>query len=533
MAAFYAGRNHEALWISNGSLNDRARRLLETLQTADIYGLDPKDYRVPALSDGKADTVTGELASTELKMTQAAIIYIRHANGGRFDQTRLSRFLDRKARPINVASKLQELSSAADPATYLKSQHPQNRQFRALVAALAKARAAKGEIGERIRIPRGPVLKYGMKHPQIALVRRRLGVPVINNVVDDSVYDARLQTAVIEFQKSAGLQARGVIGVKTRFALNAPRQDRRKQIIANMERWRWMPRDLGSTHIRVNIPEYKVRVVRNNKLVHEERIIVGKPTNKTPVFSDEMETVVFNPYWNVPQSIIWGEMNGRIPSRGFEGGVRNGRMWIRQKPGPKNALGKVKFMFPNKHAVYLHDTPQKALFNKTRRAFSHGCVRVRNPLKLAEVIFSINGWPKSRTDRKWASSKNTPVTLKKRIPVHLTYFTLWADKNGKLVSFNDVYGHDNRIYAAATKGIAYSKSRFPEVRKKKIEPRIASLEDDDISRRRTDNWWFPTGNSGSYWGVSNARPKKRQRTRIYRKQQRRKQVAFDDFFSLF
>ena len=343
--------------------------------------------------------------------------------------------------------------------------------------------------------------------------------------------DAKLETAVMAFQKSANLNAEGIIGLKTRFALNAPKQNRYKQIIANMERWRWMPRDLGKTHIRVNIPEYKFRVTSNNKIIHTERVIVGKPTNKTPVFSDIMETVVFNPYWNIPQSIIWNEMNGRIPN-GYEGGVRNGRMWIRQKPGPRNALGRVKFLFPNKHAVYMHDTPSRSLFNKNRRAFSHGCVRVRDPQRLAEVVLGINGWSNASVSRKWATTTNQHVPLKTKIPVHVTYFTLWADAQGTMTSFNDVYGHDNRIYAAATKGVAYAKARFPEVRKKKVEPRVAELDDYDRSERN-QNWWFNDSSASSYWSGQNTRPQKRRKIRAYRKRERRKQASFEDIFSLF
>ena len=269
----------------------------------------------------------------------------------------------------------------------------------------------------------------------------------------------------------------------------------------------------------------------NNKMIHTERVIVGKPTNKTPVFSDVMETVVFNPYWNIPQSIIWNEMHGRIPS-GYEGGYRNGRKWIRQKPGPRNALGRVKFLFPNKHAVYLHDTPSKSLFNKNRRAFSHGCMRVRDPQRMAEVVLGINGWSKNRVSGRWATTANQQFALKKKIPVHVTYFTLWADAKGTLNSFNDVYGHDNRIYAAATRGVAYAKAKFPEVRKKKIEPRVAGI--DDFQRRNNyQNWWFNDSSSNAYWGGRNTKPQKRRRIRAYRKRQKRKQASFDNIFQLF
>ena len=532
LAAFYSERDYQTVWISNGRLNERAQQIIDELGNAEKYGLNPQDYRLPVLSADTNESIAGEMANAELMISQAALTYMRHANGGRFDQTELSRFLDRKAKPFDATSKLTGLAKAENAADYLIAQHPTNPQFKALVAALAKSKASANEPAKRIRIPRGPVLKYGMKHAQIALIRERLNVPVQNEVIDPRVYDAKLEEAVMAFQKSAGLRAEGVIGLKTRFALNAPKQNRYKQIIANMERWRWMPRDFGKTHIRVNIPEYKVRVTRNNKIIHTERIIVGKPTNKTPVFSDVMETVVFNPYWNIPQSIIWNEMNGRIPN-GYEGGVRNGRMWIRQKPGPRNALGRIKFLFPNKHAVYLHDTPSRSLFNKNRRAFSHGCVRVRNPRRLAEVVLGMSGWSKSKVDRKWATRTNLQVSLKTKIPVHITYFTLWADAKGTLTSFNDVYGHDNRIYAAATRGVAYAKAKFPEVRKVKVEPRVARLDDYERANRY-QNWWFPTdSNNSSYWSGQQTRPKRRDRVRAYRKRQRRKQASFEDIFSLF
>jgi murein L,D-transpeptidase YcbB/YkuD len=549
VAAFYESRKYRPLWVSHGALNEKAQELIDELAKASKYGLAPKDYEtapVPASlaydedydpeDEDEAVSLSGvdagRLARAEIELSLAALKYIRHAHGGRFDQTRLSRFLDRKAKPINVARHLRALATSDDVAAYLRAQHPSNRQFKALVEALARVGDGPKEIGERIRIPRGPVLKPGVRHAQVALVRRRLGVPARGKGKKAAwLYDEELKKAVIAFQKRVGVKAQGVIGLKTRFAMNAPRQDRRQQILANMERWRWMPRELGKVHIRINIPEYMMRVVRNGEIIHEERVIVGKPTNKTPVFSDEMETVVVNPYWNVPQSIIWNEMNGRIPD-GYEGGVRNGRMWIRQLPGPRNALGKVKFLFPNKHAVYMHDTPSKALFNRQRRAFSHGCMRVRNPRRLAEVVFELQGWSKARIARLWASRENQHIALKRHIPVHVTYFTLWADKDGELRSFGDVYGHDNRIYAAITRGVEYARAKFPEVRKQKVEPNLALVSERERERRYRD-WWGPS--DGNFWGGGyNARSNARTRTvrfkrkRIYRK--RSQKTAFEDIF---
>ena len=245
LAQFYTQRDYQTLWISGGRINTHAQQVMDELVNARIYGLNPNDYKLPVLSGDSEESIAGELANAELMISQAALIYMRHANGGRFDQTVLSRFLDRKAKKFNANAKLTELAGADDAANYLVAQHPTHPQFKALMSALAKTKSSASKPARRIRIPRGPVLKYGMKHPQIALIRKRLGVYVQNGVIDPKVYDAKLETAIIAFQKSAGLKAEGVIGLKTRFALNAPKQNRYKQIIANMERWRWMPRRSG------------------------------------------------------------------------------------------------------------------------------------------------------------------------------------------------------------------------------------------------------------------------------------------------
>lgn len=522
LAAFYDEREYKSLWVTNGAFNERALQAMAELSRADVYGLKADDYQLPELASGDSNA----LAEAELQLSRSLITYIRHANEGRFDQSELSRFLDRKATPIDETAKLNELAAANDVAAFLAGQHPDHPQFKALLKALADESAPKPMIGEAIEIPRGPVLKPGVKHPQVALLRRRLGVAAGEN---PELFDDALGEAVMAFQKQHDLKPEGSVGAQTRFALNAPQQDMRSKILANIERWRVVPRDLGATHIRVNIPEFTVRVVQNGQIVHEERVIVGKPSNKTPVFSDEMELVEFNPYWNVPESIIWTEMGGRIPI-GWEGGVRDGKVWIRQPPGPKNALGKVKFLFPNRHSVYMHDTPTKALFDKQRRAFSHGCMRVRNPDRLAEVVLGMQGWTPDKVRRGLISSQHQSVPLNMKIPVHVTYFSLWADDAGNLQSFEDVYGHDNRIYAAIDKGVDYAKARFPEVQQERIEalPYVVGEE----SSSNYSNWWFPSSTGGNYWN-NNAYQNQGagSRTRLYQKKKVGKPI--DNFFDLF
>lgn len=526
LAAFYDERHYAPLWVSNAAYNERATKVMDELKKADTYGLKPADYAVPALPAG-ADAEAQ--AQAELNLSLAALTYIRHANEGRFDQSELSRFLDRKADPVDETARITELAAAPDPAVWLAGQHPDNPQFKALVKALAEERqGAARAVGEAIEIPRGPVLKLGVKHAQVSLLRRRLGVPANAEGEADDVYDQRLADAVMAFQKEIGEKPDGSVGAQTRFALSTPRPSKEAKILANMERWRFMPRNLGSTYVNVNIPQFEVRVVQDGKIIHQERVIVGKPTNKTPSFSDSMEMIEFNPYWNVPESIIWNEMGGRIPV-GWDGGVRDGKVWIRQPPGPRNALGKIKFLFPNRHSVYMHDTPEKSLFDKQRRAFSHGCMRVHNPDRLAEVILGMEGWTPDKVRRSYASSQFQTVQLTKHIPVHVTYFTLWADEEGKLQSFDDVYGHDNRVYAAIDKGVEYAKAKFPEVPEERVyaQPYVVGDEND-----YTNSWWFPSS-SGSYWNNSYSSRESSdpgQRIQVYKK---KKFNPVNDFFSLF
>ncbi len=274
------------------------------------------------------------------------------------------------------------------------------------------------------------------------------------------------------FQEKKGLKADGIVGRTTRDALNDIEMPSPERLLANMEQWRWMPEDLGETYVWVNIPEFMVRVVKDNQVIFEERAITGEVSKQTPVFSDAMETIYFHPRWNVPESIKVLEL---YPSLARGGGgfqrqglmlMRNGRFvdpysvdWSRsdirnfdvyQPSGPSNVLGLLKFVFPNKHGVYMHDTTAKSLFNEASRPFSHGCMRVRNPLQMAEVLLAADqGWDAARIENIIQSEPDeTAVTLQHKIPVHVTYFTSIIDADGKEQTFKDVYGHEQRIKQA-------------------------------------------------------------------------------------
>jgi murein L,D-transpeptidase YcbB/YkuD len=488
MVEYYAYHDHRPIWVNNSGLTDRARAAMKEISRAGDYGLNASDYILPGLENAvEGQTIpVNTLADAELKMNKAALAYVRDARGGRIPPQSISKNLDPTLNLADPLEVMEQFARLEDPSEYLKSFHPKNSQFEALRQVMLRIRGGSSMTEERIIVPNGPVLRPGQKHTQVALVRQRLKVPVPadSDAKAAETYDAELEAAVKKFQKSHGLNAEGIVGPATRRAMNggAVPKNRLKTILSNMERWRWLPDDMGERHVHVNVPEFRVRVVENDKTLFSERVVVGKVKNATPIFSDEMEYVAFNPYWNVPNSIKVAELLPSLKRGGGGGGwffnsprpniLARHNLFVKhrgkkidassinwnnvdirsyhfyQPPGGPNVLGDVKFMFPNKHSVYLHDTPTKSLFEKQVRAYSHGCIRVRNPRKLAEVLLGREGWSGGRINSVIETGKNTHVRLKKTIPVHLTYFTARVEKNGKITYFSDIYGYDARVASA-------------------------------------------------------------------------------------
>ncbi|MDQ4061812.1 MAG: L,D-transpeptidase family protein, partial [Pseudomonadota bacterium] len=367
-AAFYAGRAYRLTWIKDGRLNDKARAVIARLKRADEDGLDPAAYPAPA--PGKAATPE-ELAAAELRLTASVLGYARHAQGGRVDPQRLGPMITvtpPRPDPLDV---LVKIADAKDPAATLDGFNPPHEGFQALRRALAAVRAKSAT--QPARIPDGKRLVRGMRDPRVAMLRERLGLAPgpTPELFDDTVLQA-----VLDFQRRQGLAANGAVTPGTLKALNGGASVRVSDILINMERWRWLPRDLGKRHVIVNIPEFLVRIVDQGGVVYEGRVVVGKPTSPTPIFSDRMEHVIVNPYWNVPASIAVEEMRpklmtdpGYFARRGFElvgangkvvspyrvslRQIESGRFRFRQPPGEANALGRIKFMFPNEHDVYM------------------------------------------------------------------------------------------------------------------------------------------------------------------------------------
>ncbi|GJE03050.1 L,D-transpeptidase family protein [Methylobacterium isbiliense] len=465
--AFYALGAFKPVWLADGAWTEAARAVIARLEAAGEDGLDPLNYPIPLL--GLPTRSPADLAEADVKLSAAAALYARDARGGRIDPSRLSRLITPKLDLPAPDALLGPLASAGPGAgALLQALNPPHPGYRALKAKLAALRAqTPGRAGPMVRLPKGPVLKAGMRDARVPLIRARFGLA---SAADADTYDAAVAGAVERFQRERGLAANGILTPETVAALAGPSPGRQEaDILANMERWRWLPADLGRTFVWVNIPEYKVRVMNGTRVLDEARVIVGKPESPTPVFSGEMTYAVVNPSWNVPPSILKNEFLPRLARDpnyaarlGYEVVRRGNSIAVRQPPGERNALGFIKFMFPNDHAVYLHDTPNRSLFARSARALSHGCVRVDDPFRFAQVVLGPT-WPTERLKKLIGKGERT-VMLPEKLPVHLAYFTLVADETGSLRGIDDLYGINARVKVAL--GLAAEAAAAPEAGRK-------------------------------------------------------------------
>jgi L,D-transpeptidase YcbB len=473
LAAFYATRIYAPLWISNGALNAKAAAIVAEVGKADDWGLEAKDFAVPTVA---AAPSVDALADAEVTLSLTALKYARYARGGRITDpaTQLSSYLDRKPQLIDAKDVVEKLAAAGEPDAYLRGLHPKHPQFEKLRQKYLELRAGAAAPAV-VRLPDGGHITPGKRDAQVALLRKRLQVPLpaaTDKPADETFYDDGLKAAVMAFQKEHGMRPDGIVGNATRAALNDVDVLSPQKILANMEELRWMPDDLGELYVTVNIPGFTLRIVKNGAVIHTERVITGLPDKQTPVFSETMKTIIFKPRWNVPESIkvveLWPGLarGGTYFSRQGLRLSQNGREvdpssvdWsstdirkydIYQPPGGSNVLGELKFAFPNKHTVYMHDTPTKALFDEASRPFSHGCMRVRNPRRMAEILlYEDKGWDAAKIAELLAAGPdNNEVPIEKKIGVHITYLTAWVDEKGELQTARDVYGHEKRITQA-------------------------------------------------------------------------------------
>jgi murein L,D-transpeptidase YcbB/YkuD len=444
-AADYYGKHTEPLWIKDVAYTTKAKAIIGELKKADDWGLESKDFVVAELASGASAEAQG---AAEAQLTLSALKYARYARGGRIVPVQLSNILDMQPPVKDPKAVMTELADASHPGAYLRGLNPHHEGFERLRQALLKARGPQEEESEPVdpallvKLPNGKLLRPGAVDDQVLLLRKRLKV-VAENSEDDRRYDDALVDAVRGFQKEHGLRASGYLNNSTRAALNnagEPEKARPKRsvdlLIANMERWRWLPADLGRFYVMNNIPEFTSEIWKDKQVVLKQKMVDGQPSWPTPILTSSMKYVIFHPNWGMPNGIKVKELLPRLQRASGGGGLgffdqlfnggesggaqvleaydlqvsQNGRPvdansinWnnvdIRrfdfiQPPGPKNPLGKVKFRFPNRHDVYMHDTPERGLFAQSQRALSHGCMRIEEPRRTAEVILAEDkGWP--------------------------------------------------------------------------------------------------------------------------------------------
>ncbi|RXH16401.1 murein L,D-transpeptidase [Bradyrhizobium guangzhouense] len=460
---FYGARDFAPVWTQAGSLTAAAKGVIARLKDAASDGLNPADYPVP---DFAAATTPDALADAELKLTASMFDYARQAQSGRMHWSQVSADILYPEHPVDPNEVLTKVTTAADASAALDSYNPPQKLYKELKAQLAKLRG-QGD-GPVIEITDGPALKYtpakGKKQaeivvqdPRVPQLRAKLGIT--ENASDDH-YDATVAAAVRKFQDGVEMKATGVLDAPTVKALNSPKRDKQiDTVLVNMERWRWLPRDLGApslgdAYVILNIPDYTLKVMQHGQQVWTTRVVTGKPgQHATPLLTETMKYITVNPTWNVPPSIVYGEY---LPALQQDPTVlqrmglkleqnRDGSVHISQPPGEANALGRIRFNFPNKFLVYQHDTPDKYLFAKDERAFSHGCMRVQYPDQYASVLLNIavpNEHYTPERVRSMYGSGEVDLKFPTPIPVNITYQTAFVDDGGKLQFRKDVYGRD-------------------------------------------------------------------------------------------
>lgn len=467
------------LWVTAGVPNDLAREAIRVLGEAGSHGLEAADYAVSVPPSSTSDPAVrrADLIRFEMALSARVLRYIHDAQNGRVDPNRISGYYDFPVKPLDMVAALDGLAGAATVRSKLEGFHPQNREYRALRVELEALEAtAENEIVVDPKL----LLRPGESSPELAnllkIIARDLDDTmggeygaVLSRLAGSQAYVDELVPVIKAAQEKAGLKPDGVIGPRTVSALaGTSKADRVQKVLVALEQMRWLPSELGETRVFINQPAFTARYIEDGQEKLNMRVVIGRTTNQTSFFYDELEQVDYNPYWGVPQSIIVNEMlprlrrdPGYLDRAGYEVTDAKGRQissssvnWgqyganvpfnVRQIPSEANALGELKILFPNKHAIYMHDTPQKDLFNRDSRAFSHGCVRLAEPRAMAAAVLG--------KDVDYVAAKiskgHSIEKIERKIPVYVAYFTAWPDKDGTVEYFGDVYERDARLQEA-------------------------------------------------------------------------------------
>lgn len=486
LQGLYETRNFEPLWFGPEGPTQRALRLAETLGRAAEYGLIAADYKVADLDRLRRSGAPQSLAEFELTLTRSAARFAGDLAGGRVASVALPDDVRIAPRAIDAAAVLRELARSDAPEAVFAALSPQDEEYAALLAALADLRALKAKGGWRSVDPRGGTLEPGAVDPRVPALRRRLAAtdgvaPEPEDQFELEFYGDELVEAVERFQRRHGLAVDGRVGPRTFAALNKTVDQRIAQIAANLDRMRAAsPRPARGAYVEVNVPGFELRAVENGEIKLEMGVVVGREKRATPIFSTRITEVIFNPTWTVPlklvredmlprlranpQSLIdqgfrvyrgWGETREEVDPRKVDWRKvtpRSMGYWMRQDPGPKNALGQVRFTMPNTFDVYLHDTPDRHFFARADRALSSGCVRLERPIDLVEWVLSRTpGWDRAAIEAADAEQVTRSVGVRGgAIPVHMVYKTAFV-KDGVLNWRDDIYGLDALFIAGVEK----------------------------------------------------------------------------------
>ncbi|MGH6860300.1 MAG: L,D-transpeptidase family protein, partial [Phyllobacterium sp.] len=485
IVSYYATKRHP-IWTASYDVTPQAKAVVALFARAAESGLDPHDYEVklPADAYDRADMPDRlrALAEFELSLSARALRYAMDQGEGRINPNRLSGFHDLAKGRVKPREVLDRLAAADDPAAALAGYEPRNKWYAELKRSLHEI----GDVAEpAVSIAPGTLIRPGETNPEIrnvvALIRLKASKDyllrhdaVLRAHEATDIYDESLTAAIKDFQSSQGRHADGIIGSGTIKSLqietNASKRDR---ILYSMERLRWMPQDFGKRYVFINQPAYRAQYFSDGAEKLAMNIVIGSPTNQTYYFNDTIETVVFNPSWGVPRSIILNEMMPKILSNpsylersGYEVYDKSGRVvpssavnWrqvasngggvgIRQKPSLDNALGELKILFPNSHDIYMHDTPAKSYFKRDMRALSHGCIRLERPRDMAAAVLEM---PVEEL-KPYFGKKERNVKVKSQLPVYVSYFTAWPDAaTGAIRYYDDVYARDSYLEKAFDK----------------------------------------------------------------------------------
>ena len=499
VAKHYQQMSFAPSWSGPDGPTAHVDSLIAVLRDAAREGLRPADYHVATIDSlvrrlrHHEDPAAQEraLADLDLLCTDAFFLYGTHLLHGRVDPETLVPTWTLPRRHSALAPQLRTALHANTLRATLADLRPSQPEYETLREALRRYRTIADQ-GGWPTIPDGPPLKEGMRDERVPLLREHLRITGdltgTTTAADRTQFDDPLRQAVGRFQERHGLRADGVVGPSTRAAMNVPVETRLRQITVNLERMRWLPPDLGTPRVVVNIADSWLRVVEEDGTVPlQMRVVVGTPYRKTPVFSDRISYLVFNPYWHVPRRIAvedklplfqrnpalferlgyeafrgWGADAVRVDPSTIDWDALSADDFpyrLRQKPGPANALGRIKFMFPNPHDIYLHDTPTRWHFDRSRRDFSSGCIRVEHPTELAAYLLRHNkGWTTERIEAMFENRDERGIILQRKVPIHLLYWTAWVEE-GRLHFRPDVYDRDGAVATALTSSAIGSQSR--------------------------------------------------------------------------